>query len=614
LLLALTLAPFGSRAAAQGQVAPPPPASPARVVIATSGPEPAATAPMAPNAVSAPPAEPAPGPRQRLVIATSAPRSAPSPVVPVPDDGLKLLPVPAATPPVGPAAAQGLRPAVFHVPPGPAAQTGGGDSAGGSPSLPPRGKGRTVSLYLEKVGPAVGSVGRPFTYELVVANAGPSPVEGVRVQDELPDHARCLRTEPAAEAHGRRLEWDLGRLAAGAERRLRVEVRAGCAGTFQDVASATCSIDPAAGTDVRQPQLALTLAGPAQASLGSTVAFHLQVTNNGTGPATHVVVHDRLPPGLKHAQGGEVRADLGTLAPGESKDLTLQTIAVQGGQQVNEAVATGEDGLEAPASATVQVAAPVLAVRTTGPKETALAGELEHRLEVVNAGTAPASGVRLADILPEGLEFRAAGDGGAFTAATRQVDWVLGTLAPGQGRAVTVRLVARKPGDWTHQALAQADWGVQARAGAPVHVKGVPALALQVKEPDDLVEIGAETTYELRVLNQGTGACPRLQVEAVVPDGLSVVGAEPAAHRVQGQRVVFEPLTTLAAQAGSTFRIQARAKAAGDWRFKAYLTSEQLQRPVCQEKSTQVYDGGDDGSAPAQPAAAGPRAEEIPRR
>jgi uncharacterized repeat protein (TIGR01451 family) len=608
LLLALTLPRCGDRAAAQSRVASAPVTTPGRVVIATSGPVPAAAAPVAPSAGSAPSAEPAPVQRPRFVIASSVPQNAP-PVVPIPDDGLKLLPLPTGTLPAVP---PGLQLATFHVPPAPPAAPGVG--SGVPPSALPRGKGQTVSLYLEKIGPSAGSVGRPFSYELVVANAGPTPVEGVRVVDELPDHAQCLRTEPAAEAHGRRLEWDLGRLEAGAERRLRVEVRPGRAGKFQDLASAACSIGPAAGADVRPPQLALTLNGPAQAPLGAAVAFHLQVTNNGTGPATHVVVHDRLPRGLKHAQGSDVRAELGTLAPGESKALTLETTAVAGGRQVNEAVATADDGLEAPASAPVQVGTPVLAVRLTGPKETALAGELEQRLEVVNTGTAPATGVRLANVLPEGLEFLAAGDGGAYTAGTRQVDWAIGTLAPGPGRAVTVRVVARKPGDWLNQAVAQADWGLEARAGAPVHVEGVPALALQVKDQDNPIEIGAETTYDLRVLNQGTAACSQLQLEAVVPDGLTLVGAEPPAHRVMGQRVLFDPVAALAAHADSAFRVKVRAKAAGDWRFKAYLSCEQLQRPVCQEKSTQVYDGGDDGPAPAPPAAPGGKAEEIPRR
>jgi uncharacterized repeat protein (TIGR01451 family) len=448
-------------------------------------------------------------------------------------------------------------------------------------------------------------VGRPFSYEVVVRNPGPAPVAGVKVQDDLPDHARHLKSEPPARVDGTRLEWDLGGLEAGAERRLHVEVQAGREGKFDDRATATCSVSHSLGTEIRRPQLSLTMTGPAQARIGEPVPFCLQVTNNGTGPATHVLIHDHLPAGLKHPAGENVEADAGTLAPGESKTLNLRPTAVAGGRHVNEATARADDGLEAPASAAVQVDAPGLALRTTGLQEAPLYRELGHRLEVINTGTVPATNVRLTDTLPEGLDYLSASDGGVYAPAGRSVDWSLGSLAPGQSRAVTVRAVAHKPGDWVDQAQARADWGLEAKAAGPVHVEGVPALLLQVAGLDDPLEVGAETTYEIRVLNQGSGTCSKLQVQAAVPDGMSVVGAEPAAHRVEGQRVVFDPIAKLAGGADTVFRVKVRATAAGDWRFKAYLTGEQLARPVYKEESTLVYDGGDQGAprgAGLQPA------------
>src|SRR5262249_44779702 len=160
-------------------------------------------------------------------------------------------------------------------------------------------------------------------------------------------------------------------------------------------------------------------------------------------------------------------------------------------------------------------------------------------------------------------------DGGVYAAPGRTVDWALGSLGPGQSRAVTIKVLAHKPGDWANQALARADWGLEAKAAAPVHVEGVPGLLLAVADLDDPVEVGAETTYEIRVLNQGSGACSQVQIRAVVPDGMAVVGTEPAAHGVQGQEVVFDPVAKLAGRADVVFRVKVRAKAAGDWRFKA---------------------------------------------
>jgi uncharacterized repeat protein (TIGR01451 family) len=584
----------------------PPAAGPgSRAVIATSAP---AVSPPAQAPAAAPTETSLPAPGPRVIIASSAPQ-APQPVVPVPDDGLRLLrpgtaPQPGAPP--SPAAPSGVeltafRPAPATPDPPPPTPSGPQLPAPAPPEV--RGAGQTVSLYLEKIGPAAHAVGQPFSYEIVVRNPGPTPAAGVRVEDNLPDHARPLKSEPPARVTGTRLEWDLGGLEPGAERRLKVTVQASREGTLDDRATATCSVSHSLGTRIHRPQLALTMTGPAQAKVGEAAVFRLQVTNNGTGPAAHVVVHDRLPAGLKHPHGEQVEAEVGTLGPGESKTLNLRPTAVAGGRHVNEATATADGGLEATANATVVVDAPALALRKTGPREAALYGQVEHRLEVVNTGTLAATNVRVTDTLPEGLDYRSASDGGVYAPAGRTVDWALGSLGPGQSRAVSVTVQARKAGDWANQALVRADWGLEAKGSAPVHVEGAPALGLKVVNPDNPVEIGAETTYEIRVHNQGAGACSKVKVEAVVPDGMAVVGAEPAAHRVQGQRVVFDPVASLAGGADTLFRVKVRAKTAGDWRFKAYLSCDPLQRPVSQEESTMVYDGGDQG-APAPPAPA----------
>jgi uncharacterized repeat protein (TIGR01451 family) len=463
---------------------------------------------------SAPPA----GPKPRLVIATSVPQPLPQPVVPVPDDGLKPLPRPGSSPLV-PAPPPALQLTSFQVaepapappatprpppaPPGPArvepvppSEPGPNFHAVPAPSAPapPPPRGRAASVALETIGPATHGAGRPFTYEIIVRNPGTTPAAEVRVREQLPEDARCLRTEPAAEAHGRRLEWDLGDLEPGAERRLRVEAQADREGKFEDRVTASCSVSQSLATDIQRPRLALTMAAPEQARLGDEVRFQVRVTNNGTGPATHVVVHDHPPAGLRHAQGADVEADLGTLAPGESKAIALRTTAVRGGRLLNEVVASADDGLEAAASAAVEV-------------------------------------------------------------------------------------------------------------------EGVPALRLEVVDLVDPVEVGGETTYEIRVHNQGTGACSRVQVVAVVPDGMTLRSAEPAGHHVDGSRVVFDAVPRLLAGADTVFRVRVRAKAVGDWRFKASLNCDQLQRPVRAEESTQVYDAG-----PAAPTEAPPTAEDIPKR
>jgi uncharacterized repeat protein (TIGR01451 family) len=540
----------------------------------------------------------------RQVIATSHPPASPTPpLVPVPDANPKLLPlpVPQLTAPVAtsPRAPLGglrlvsgqeepIQPAAPTARDAPAASTGG---------LAP-------TLYLQTLGPASQNLSQPFNYEIVLRNPGSATVFHVQVEDELPPGARMIKAEPKAEVQGQKLFWDLGSVEAGAERRLKVEVQPAGEGEFQSHATATFATSSSLRTRITKPRLTLAKFAPEKVQLGNKVLFRLVITNTGTGPATHVLLRDHLPPELEHPQGTLIEGDVGTLAAGESKTITLEATAIKGGRVVNQAEVTADDGLQASARVELLVTEPALLLRKTGPKHGILRRELEHRLEVVNPGQAPATSVHVVDTLPEGLEVVSASNGGTYTADTRMVDWNVGTLAPGETHVVTLRMLAKTAGDFLNQAVARADRGLEAKAGAPVHVEGIAALTFEVVDLDDPVEVGAETTYEIRVVNQGSAPALNVQIQTVVPDGMTPLGGDgPSASHVEGQKVSFDPVPKLAGRADALFRVRVRAVKKGDWRFKAYLTCDQLQRPVYEEESTLVYDDKEEaGPAPAPPA------------
>jgi uncharacterized repeat protein (TIGR01451 family) len=561
--------PLGSpgRAAGQGTTAPPPP----RQVIATSH----------------PPANPAP------------------PLVPVPAANLKLLPSAAQlAAPVAPRpTSSGVRLVSGQEEPmPPVVPTAGMNPAAREPPAVSTG-GPSPTLYLQTIGPTSQNLSQPFHYEIVLRNPGSATVFHVQVEDELPLGARVIKAEPKAEVQGQKLFWDLGSLDAGADRHLQVEVQPAGEGEFQSHATATFATSSSLRTRITKPRLTLAKFAPEKVQLSNKVLFRLVVTNTGTGPATHVLVRDQLPPELEHPQGTLIEGDVGTLAAGESKTITLEATAIKGGRVVNRAEVTADDGLQASARVELLVTEPALLLRKTGAKQGILHRELEHCLEVVNPGQAPATSVHIVDTLPEGLDFVAASDGGTYTADTRTIDWNLGTLGPGETRAVTLRMLAKTSGDFLNQAIAHADRGLEAKAGAPVHVEGIGAMTFEVVDLDDPVEVGAETTYEIRVVNQGSAPALNVQIQTVVPDGMTPVGGDgPSAIHIEGQKVSFDPVPKLASRADALYRVRVKAVKKGDWRFKAYLTCDQLQRPVYEEESTLVYDDKDEARpAPAKP-------------
>jgi uncharacterized repeat protein (TIGR01451 family) len=448
---------------------------------------------------------------------------------------------------------------------------------------------QTAILSLEVVGPAGSNRGKPFAYEIVLRNNGSTPAFQVQVEETLQTGVRCLAVVPQPDIRGGKLTWNLGTLAAGAEQRFRIEVQPPTDGEVVSSAQATFTTSSSLRTLITQPQLSLKQLVPETAQVGEEVVLQLQVANSGTGTATHVLVRDQLPPGLRHPGGAHVEADVGTLAAGETKTLTLRAQVVQMGRQVNEAVASGDDCASVTSQSAISITQAAIALRETSPRQGVVNQEMEYRLDVASTGSAPATNVRLTDVLPQGMEFVSASDAAQYDTESRTLSWSLGTLASGQIRGVTFRVQTRLGGDYMHQATATADHGLEAKAAGSVRTEGVAALTVSVVDLENLVEVNAATTYEIRVVNQGSGTCSNVRIAAIVPDGLVPMTADgPSVNRVQGQQVVFEPVPQLAAQGELVYRVKVKGRTPGDWRFKVQLTSDQLPHSVTRETSTRV--------------------------
>src|SRR5262249_43912170 len=152
---------------------------------------------------------------------------------------------------------------------------------------------------------------------------------------------------PKADQPGPRMAWNLGGMEPGTERRIKVVVKAMNEGELRCRATVTFSSACSFSTKFTRPKLAVTLTGPDSAMVGDAVAFQIRISNVGTGSIQKVMIRDRLPAGLQHPQGNQIEAELGSLAAGETRTVTLRTTAAKVGQQVNEIIAYADSSIAA---------------------------------------------------------------------------------------------------------------------------------------------------------------------------------------------------------------------------------------------------------------------------
>lgn len=467
---------------------------------------------------------------------------------------------------------------------------------------------QTPNVTVEVLAPESVSVGSPVTLEFVVRNAGSTAVHNVRVEGELPARSTLVGTEPAAETAGERLAWPVGTLDAGAEKRVKATVKVADEGEIRSRATVTFATAVDARVKVTRPRVTLAVTGPESARVGDPVAFQIKLTNSGTGPAAKVQLRAEFTGGLTHAAGSVIEAELANLPAGQTKTLTLETVAAKSGPQGCTFTATADATPPETAKAAVNLVEPLLVVKQNGPAKCLVRGEPVYAVELSNPGTAATDSLNVWAAIPDGFEFVSATEGG--TANGKTIGWKLPGLQPNTNRVVTMKLRATGPAEGVVKTMAQsvppevpasgivqtglkpgsAAKPLAAQAETAVKAEGVPALRFEVSDLEDPVEIGKEAVYEVRVANQGTGPCTNVVVVADLPEGSSALGATgPTTGRASGQQIAFDPIPTLGVKGDAVFRVRVKGTLPGDQRFKVRVSCDQIRTPVTKEESTRFY-------------------------
>ena len=450
---------------------------------------------------------------------------------------------------------------------------------------------QTPQVTIQKVAPAEVQVGKAAVIEIKVRNTGAVTAHSVEVHDEVPAGTRLVSTTPqATDAPGGKVVWPLGDLAPGAEMSVKLELMPLDEGEIGSVASVVFRADASMRTVATRPQLALKVEGPSQVMKGQNLTVKITISNPGTGAATGVVIEEHVPTGLTHPAGSELEFEVGELKPGESRQLELTLTAAAAGQIVNHLIARGDANLQAEERLELDVVAPELEVAVTGPAKRYLERQATYTVSVTNPGTAPAKDVELVTHLPKGLKFVKANNAGHYDPQRHSVTWSLEELPPAETGSVLLTALPIEAGEQKLLTEGKAQQGLADQHEQTIVVEGLAAIFFEVVDVEDPVEAGGETTYEIRVMNQGSKACTQVQVAAALPAEMAPIDAEgPVRHQVRGQEIVFEPLPRLAPKADTTFRLRVQGVQPGHHRVSVQVSCAEIPEPVTKEESTRVY-------------------------
>ncbi|MGC6443082.1 MAG: hypothetical protein ACON4H_10485 [Rubripirellula sp.] len=290
------------------------------------------------------------------------------------------------------------------------------------------------------------------------------------------------------------------------------------------------------------PSVVIQKRAPSEVRVGKAASFIVNVQNVGVADALNVEVYDRIPAGMRFVEaspaaqqvGNQLMWELGSMAAGEQRTITMQLVPEQEG----ELGSVARVSFEAAASVRTLSTKPELKIVQRVPEQGVLIGQqLEIEIEVSNPGSGAANGVVLQEDVPEGLEHPRG----------RQLDNALGSLAPGEVRRQVLRLRAVRPGVVENTIRLVSDDGLETEHSVAVQVIA-PDLQVQLNGPSRRF-LERPATYELLVANQGTADATNLEIAVHLDRGFTFVSTENEGYYDPNRHAVFWSLANLPAGA-----------------------------------------------------------------
>ena len=451
----------------------------------------------------------------------------------------------------------------------------------------PTGLRESSGLLVEKTVPAEVLAGQKFDYAYKVSNLTDYPISMVTLMDRVSPNFSGGDADPKpADTRDGVATWQLGNLGPKESKDIHVKGSSADEGTITTCGWATYMPILCQDIKVVKANIQLVKTAPAEVLICDPIPVTLTVKNNGSSGLTGVTVSDTLPDGLSSDGKNSLSFDAGNLGPGEAKDFRFNAVAARIGQFVNNAQANSAQGVTATASSTTVVHAPVLTVACTAPDTRYMGRAFDVTFTVNNTGDAPAAGTVLEVPVPNGLKATGASNGGQIGAD--KISWDLGSVAVNSAQNLTASFTGQAAGSFAFNPTARGACAKAVSSSCQTLLKGVAAILLEKSDDPDPIGVGEQTTYTVRVTNQGFADDNNVHVVVTIAAELVPVSAT-SDGVISGQTVTFPVVPRLPAKEAVTYRIVAKGVKVGDGRTRFELNSDMLQSPVVAEESTHVY-------------------------
>ena len=255
-------------------------------------------------------------------------------------------------------------------------------------------------------------------------------------------------------------------------------------------------------------------------NFGDNVTYTVIVNNTGKVNATNVVVADKLGEGLvfvSASDGGVYNETTRTitwiinLTAGETKYLYVNTTVSAYGNITNSVIVGNK-------TFNKNVTVPeIIPVKEVNSSDIHIGDEITYTIAVSNPGKTNATNIVIKDVLPEGLKFINASNGGVYDPATGIITWIVNITA---NSTVDLTVVANvtKSGNITNTVNVG-----NKTANCTIESKDIADLEIHIVADKSEIYIGDSVVCTVTVINNGPSDAINTIANVLVPNTLSII-------------------------------------------------------------------------------------------
>ena len=255
-------------------------------------------------------------------------------------------------------------------------------------------------------------------------------------------------------------------------------------------------------------------------NFGDNVTYTVIVNNTGKVNAIDVVVADKLGEGLTFvnaSNGGVYNETTRTitwiinLTAGETKYLYVNTTVSAYGNITNSVIVGNK-------TFNKNVTVPeIIPVKEVNSSDIHIGDEITYTIAVSNPGKTNATNIVIKDVLPEGLKFINASNGGVYDPATGIITWIVNITA---NSTVDLTVVANvtKSGNITNTVNVG-----NKTANCTIESKDIADLEIHIVADKSEIYIGDSVVCTVTVINNGPSDAINTIANVLVPNTLSII-------------------------------------------------------------------------------------------